>query len=97
MINGDCYTVEPDKEKEKQIKSEINLLAYAKEILSSKLTILSSRLSPALRDKDSPSDPDAKAQPAETLVGIATDIRSIRWSIDTDTKTVMDILDRLEI
>lgn len=96
MTNEGC-TLEPDEGKEKQIKSEINLLAYAKEILSSKLTILLSRLSGAALREDSPCDPNAKAQPAKPLVDIATDIRSIRWSIENDTKTVMDILDRLEI
>ena len=83
------------KEK-KQIEMQIDLLTSAREVLSEGLAKLASRLSPALRDVN-PSEDKEKTEVAKSLVGIATEIRSIRYCIEADTKNVMDILERLEI
>ncbi len=93
----DTTKTESTPKEVKQIEAQINLLVSAGEELSQKLLHMAGRLSPVVRNKQPHKEPDEKIEPADSLVEIATSIRSIRYSIEADTKMVMDILERLEI
>lgn len=89
---------ENQNEKERQINSQISLLKSSGARLIDRLNNLSARLSPALRS-EVPLEKKGMAEPAddESLVEIALNIRGIRYSIESETKLIIDILDRLEI
>ena len=86
------------REKDYQIVEQIELLRSSGGRLSGRLSDLLSRLSPALRESTSTLTPDdAKAQPDEQLVQLASYIREIRHQTESDIRQITDILDRLEI
>ena len=84
------------KQEGRQIRKEIDQLSSSMERLSDKITGLSQRLIPALRSKVSPPTPESETIEME-LVLFATDIRSIRYSVERNTTSLSDILDRLEM
>ena len=85
------------EKKERQIKNQIGLLESSGARLIDRLNNLSTRLSPALREKSLSENKDVTKQEDESLVEIALNIRGIRYSIESETKLIIDILDRLEI
>lgn len=83
------------RQSQSQIEEQINMLVASRERLSDRLTNLSSRLSSVIRDEQ-PTE-NKGSEPDEQLVSIATSIREIRYYIESDTRQIMSILDRLEI
>ncbi len=83
-------------EADRQIQAEINTLASAMDGLCNKMSILSQRLIPALREKD-PGNEGKALEPEIALVEIATNIRQVRYVAERNVGELNYIIERLEI
>lgn len=78
-----------------QIELELNKLSDIIDRCASQQQALSTRLEGVMKDPVPPGPPqDAKS---EELVPMATRIRSLRYSVDRISKSIVDVMERLEL
>jgi len=86
---------ENEPKRQGQVQRELDLANKEAERLYTVACELGGRLIPVLRQPDPPSDKEASV--AQELVPLASEIRSIRYKIESATKEIEDYYSRLEL
>ena len=86
----------PATKKDRQIEDEIKKLAVSMKGLFDRISNLSQRLSPALREAV-PSENKDEKQVKTPLVEIANNIRQVRYTAEANISLINNILEHLEM